>query len=146
MFLSSITDRGATPALVKTLVYNQARLEVLAENVANMHTPGYRAKHLDKVAFQRALREALQARGSDPTRPFLVKVDGEVQPDQHGRLRITPKEKPVENVLFHDGTNLSLERQMADLAETGMMHELASTLLRGRFQGLRKAISGRVGP
>jgi flagellar basal body rod protein FlgB len=47
--------------------------------------------------------------------------------------------------LFHDGTNQSLEREMADLAETVMVHETAGTLLRGNVDGLRKAIRGTVG-
>ncbi|UCC28927.1 MAG: hypothetical protein JSU86_12075 [Phycisphaerales bacterium] len=145
MFLSSVTERGAVPALVKTLAYNQARLAMIAENVANIHTPGYRAKQLDAKAFQRALRGALDARGGDANEPFVVKVGREVQTDRNGHLRITPKERPVENVLFHDGTNMSLEREMADLAETGMTHELATALLRGRFELLHKAIRGTVG-
>lgn len=145
MFFSTLTDRGAVPALVATLSYNQARLEMIAENVANIHTPGYRAKQLDKRAFQRALHEALTARGSDPRNPFVVTVEGEVKTDRQGHVQVTPSRKPVEHVLFHDRTNLSLERQMADLAETGMTHELATTLLRGRYQAMRKAIRGTAG-
>ena len=145
MFLSSVTDRGAMPALVTTLVYNQARLKMIAENVANIHTPGYRTKQLDTQAFRQALREALDARGDDPSRAFAVSAGDEVQTDRHGRLRVRPTEKPAENILFHDGTNMSIERQMTDLAETGMTHDLATTLLRGRFEGLRKAIRGSVG-
>ena len=144
MFLSSVTDRGSTPALVTTLVYNQARLKMIGENVANVHTPGYRTKRLDKGAFQQALKEALKSRGDDTSKPFVVKVDGELQTDRHGHLHVTPADKPVENILFHDGTNLSIERQMADLAETGMMNELATMLLRERFEGLRKAVRGTV--
>lgn len=144
MFLSSVAERGAVPALVKTLAYNQARLAMIAENVANIHTPGYRAKQLDARAFQRALRQALDARGGNPNEPFVVKVGREVQTDRNGHLRITPKERPVENILFHDGTNMSLEREMGDLAETGMTHELATALLRDRFESLHKAIRGTV--
>ena len=144
MFVSAITDRGATPALIKTLAYGEARLQMIAENVANIHTPGYRAKHLDVKAFQRALGDALDARRGDSTRLFAVRVDGQVQTDRRGHLHVTPTEKPAGNVLFHDGTNLSIERQMADLAETGMMHELVTNLLRGRFHALRKAIRGTV--
>lgn len=144
MFVSSVTERGAMPALVKTLVYNEARLRMISENVANIHTPGYRAKQLDAPAFQRALRKALDVRGGDPSRPLAVRVEGEVTTGDDGRLRVTPRVTPAENVLFHDGTNLSIEQQMADLAETGLMHDLATTLLRDRFESLREAIRGTV--
>jgi flagellar basal-body rod protein FlgB len=145
MFISNLTDRGAGPALINTLVFNQARLKVIAENVANSNTPGYRAKSLDPRSFQAALRKALDERGGDPNKPLVIKDTGQVKTDRSGSLQVTPSETPVRNVLFHDGTNTSIEREMADLAETGMTQELASTLLRGRFDGLRKAIRGTVG-
>lgn len=144
MLLATMTDRGSTPVLINTLVFNQNRLKMIAENVANMHTPGYRAKQLDTKAFQGALRDALDVRRRDPAAPFVVRSGNQVRTDAFGSLRVTPSDVPVENVLYHDGTNLSIERQMADLAETGMMHRLAATLLRRNFDGLRKAIRGTV--
>jgi len=133
------------PALIMTMSYNESRLKMIAENVANVGTPGYRAKHLDVRAFQRSLRAALNANKTNPKQPFVANVGNEVSTDQLGRLHVTPSLVPVQNILFHDGTNMSIERQMADLAETGMMHETVATLLRGSFEGLRKAIRGRVG-
>ncbi len=144
MFLSQLTDHGATPALVKGLAFNEARLSMIAENIANSETPGYRAKQLDVRAFQAALRDALDTHRDAPSAPFAVRSGKEVRTDPQGYLRVTPSLKPVENVLFHDGTNLSLERQMADLAETGMAHQMFTTLLRGNFDGVRKAIRGRL--
>lgn len=142
MFISSMADRGATPALVKTLVFNQARLQVISENVANSSTPGYQAKQLDTAAFQSELRRALDAR-DHPSKPFVMR-GRQVRTDDQGFLQVTPTREPVENVLFHDRTNLSIERQMADLAETGMTQEFAATLLRGYVDGFRKAIRGTV--
>jgi flagellar basal-body rod protein FlgB len=144
MFISTIADRGATPALVKTLAYNEARLRMIAENVANIHTPGYRSKQLDVRGFQSSLRQALDARGSDAGKPLKIDVGREVSTGRDGYLKVEPGEKPVDNVLHHDGTSLSIEREMADLAETGMAHNLSMALLRERFDGLRKAIRGTI--
>ena len=144
MYLSNLSNRGATPALIKTLAYNEARLKMIATNVANIHTPHYRTKQLDASAFKNALREALKDKGSDPNKSFIVEYGNEVKTSPSGLLKVTPGDQPVENVLYHDGTNQSIEQQMADLAETGMMHDLTTVLLRGRFEGLRKAIRGRV--
>jgi len=143
MFLSELTDRGPTPALVNTITFTQERLKTIAENVANWQTPGYRAKHLDAQAFQASLRDAIEQRGTRGSGPLLLNSK-EVRSNKDGSLKIMPREKPVENVLFHDGTNLSIEREMAELAETGMTHELASSLLRRKFEGLTKAIRGTV--
>lgn len=144
MYLSNVTDRGAMPALVKTLAFTETRLKVIAENVANSATPGYRARHLDTGAFQKALRGALDARVRDGSKPFDVRSKREVRTDERGYLQVTPSVEPVENVLSHDGTNLSIERQMADLAETSMTHEMATTILQGYYDGVRKAIRGTV--
>ncbi len=141
---SGLTDQGAAPALVKTLAYAEARLKMIAENVANANTPGYRAKQLDSRAFQASLKEALDSRRSNPSRPFELRRSDEIGTDDRGRLVVTPTRKPVENALFHDGTNSSIERQMSDLAETGMVHDLAARLLLNRMDGLRKAIRGTV--
>lgn len=145
MFLASLTEGAVTPALVKTMAFNEAKLNVISQNVANINTPGYRAKHLDSKRFQAALREAFDRRGDDPSQPFVVASGSQVRTREDGTIVVTPTEAPAENILFHDGTNLSIERQMSELAETGMMHELASTLLKGRYDSLRKAIAGRTG-
>jgi len=144
MFLESITNRGATPALEQTMVYGEARLAMIAENVANLHTPGYRTRQLDAAGFQRALREALDAKGADPHKRLEVQVGDEVETDRAGRLKVTPTLAPVEHSLLHDGTNQSIERQMAMLAETGMTYDLATMLLNGKYAGLRKAIRGTL--
>lgn len=144
MLIPSLTERGAMPALVKTMAFAEERLRVIANNVANVHTPGYRARSLDPAGFQQALRKALVERGGDYSKPLVVNDHREVRTDARGRLQVKPSVHPVQNVLFHDGTNLSLERQMADLAETTMTHETAATLLRTGVDRIRSAIRGTV--
>jgi len=144
MFVSSLTDSGATPALVSTLSFNHQRLKMLAENIANYGTPHYHTKQLDTRAFQKALRQALDERGADTGKPFAVRSGREVATDEHGGLHVTPSAAPVRNILFHDDTNMSIERQMADLAETGMTQELVTTLLIGRIDSFAKAIRGTM--
>jgi flagellar basal body rod protein FlgB len=53
---------------------------------------------------------------------------------------VSPSERPVDNVLFHDGTNVSIEKEMADLAKTGMSHQLVSTMLKNRYDALTRVI------
>ena len=107
-----------------------------------MATPGYKARQLNTKAFQRSLGEALDRRAKGPREPLVIQGPG-FHTDATGALRVTPSFRPPDNILFHDGTNLSLEREMADLAENTMMHEMTTTLLKGRVDGLRKAIRGR---
>lgn len=139
----SLVDRGAAPALVGMLAFAEARQNVIAQNVANLGVPGYQTQQLDPGAFQAALRTALEQRSDDPAGPLQIESTAEFGSNADGTLWFKPSERP-QNVLFHDGTNMSIERQMSELAETGMMHETAATLLRVHMDNLRKAIRGRV--
>jgi flagellar basal-body rod protein FlgB len=143
LFLTEIANSGAIPMLEKTLAFTEARNRMLATNIANITTPNYRAKQLDVNAFQATLREAAAqraARGGE----FQMDSTNEFHVDETGSLRVTPSEEPVENVLFQDGTNARIERQMADLAENTMMNQVANELLKGKFATLEKAIRGRL--
>ena len=143
MYFENLLNRGAIPGLWATLSYTESRHRMIAENIANLETPGYKTKQLDAAAFQRALGKAFDRRARGPIEPFVVEGRG-FHTDTAGALKVTPSFRPPDNILFHDGTNMSLEREMADLAENAMMHEMTSTLLWGKIDGLRKAIRGRA--
>jgi len=143
MFIAEVTERGVAPGLIATLAFNEARLGVISENIANATTPGYRAKQLDPRAFQESLKRAFAER-DQPTAPLVFDGTGQVRGGRNGLLQVMPEEQPVDSALLHDGTNVSIEREMSELAETGMVHEFAATLLRMKFDGLRKAIRGTV--
>ena len=127
----------------KLQAFTQLRHAVIAENVANIDTPGYKARHLDPKAFQRALAKAREERGGDNRKPFIVR-SGQVDMTANGHLRVFPQTRPIQNILFHDGTTAGIEREMANLAENAMTHELAVELLKGRFDELAKAVRGRL--
>jgi len=143
-YFEGLVNRGATPALAATWSFTLARHKVIAENVANMSTPGYKAKRLDYGEFQRALGEAMEKRGGDPNQPLLITGSKQCAQGRDGRLRTAPTTTPARNALFHDGTNMSIEQEMSELASNAMLHEVTTTLLDGRFEGLKKAIRGRV--
>ena len=144
MFFYGIVNRGALPAMEKMLAFTQARHRMLTENVANVDTPGYQTRHLDARAFQRALREALDTQAETPSASLEIRSSNQFRQDRFGRLSVTPTVEPAENILFHDKTNARIERQMAMLAENAMMHQVVTELLRDKFNGLLKAIRGKV--
>ncbi len=144
MFISSISEKGAAPALQATMAYTQRRHAVIANNIANWGTPEYKTKQLDPKKFQAALGQALDNAKESKDKKFNLPGTDEFHVDSRGGLKVTPTRDPAENLSFHDGTNMSVERQMADLAENAMMHELSTTILSGYFDGARKAIRGRL--
>ncbi|UCG16760.1 MAG: hypothetical protein JSV19_01730 [Phycisphaerales bacterium] len=144
MFFENLINRGAMPALVNTAIFTEERHRMIAENVANIGVPGYKTRQLDVKAFQQALGRALDKRNSDPATRFVVESGRQVRTNVRGGLVVTPEHRPSENILFHDRTNASIERQMAGLAENAMWHEMTNSLLATRFDALRKAIRGRM--
>lgn len=143
MVISEVANSGTIPVLEKMLAFTEARHRMLAENIANIDNPNYRAKQLDTAAFQRALRKAVTDRRECGSTGFSLPAAEQFHQDASGRLVVQPGEEPPENVLFHDQTNARVERQMAMLAENTMMHQAATELLRGQFESLLKAIRGR---
>jgi len=112
MFLTAITGGGAFPMLEKTLAFAEARNRMLANNIANIDTPGFRAGQLDVSAFQAALREA-SARRERPGDRFKLDESREIRTNELGHLETSPSLEPVDNLLFHDGD------QRADRAADG---------------------------
>ncbi len=142
MFVSDVGNSGSVPLLEKTLAFTAARNRMLATNIANITTPGYRAKQLDTAAFQSALRDASRKRAAGGS--WEMREGKQFRVDDAGLLKVTPSEEPPENLLFHDGTNARIEREMASLAENSMINQAAAELLKGSFAGLEKSIRGRV--
>jgi flagellar basal-body rod protein FlgB len=88
-----------------------ARQKVVASNIANADTPGYKTKDID---FGSELRSALSAG------PQSFEVAG----------------LAVKN----DGNNVNLDRESRLLTENGMRFNLASNLLRSEVQAIRAAL------
>lgn len=145
MSLTKIASSDTITVLQKALAFTEARHQVLTENIANIDTPGYRTKKLDAGAFQQALAQALENHKADPSAPIELRASEEFHECPNGSLTVTPSEEPAENILFHDGTNARIEQQMAMLAENAMMHQTLTELLRGKYEGVLKAIRGQTG-
>ena len=88
-----------------------ARQKLVASNIANADTPGYRTQDIDfQSEFQNATAGA----------PNILAVAG----------------LPVKN----DGNNVSLDRESRLLAENALRFNVASSLLHSQISSLRAAI------
>jgi flagellar basal-body rod protein FlgB len=142
--MDGVVNSGSIPALDSMLSFLSARLDMIAENVANADTVGYRTKQLDTAAFQNALARAVRQRDPTPGSPLPFRSHAEFRQEPGGKLLFTPSHLPQENILFHDRSDMRIESQMKDLAETVMMHQAVIELLRGQYGALKKAIKGEV--
>lgn len=132
--MQSLFRSTSLPALEQTAAFAQARHAVLAGNIANIDTPGYRSRDLSVDDFQKALRTSID-RQHEPLSESERFYGGEPEPTT----------KPaMENLLYHDGSDVTLERQVNEVAKNQHMHNLAVALMRSQFDVLRSAIAERV--
>ena len=99
----------------------QARHRVLAENVANAETPGFRARDLD---FASALTRAFERDGAGEARGA-----GEPVVDTRATVKI-------------DGNSVDLDTEMARLSENTMKEVALTRILARKFESLKLAIQG----
>jgi flagellar basal-body rod protein FlgB len=104
--------------LQRFLDLSSKRQELITSNIANVDTPGYRAKDID---FRGELERAAQGNADDSTEPFVREVPGLVA-------------RP-------DGNNVSVDRESLLLSEVQMEFGVAEQLLKSQFRNLHLAIN-----
>jgi flagellar basal-body rod protein FlgB len=123
------------PVLEQAANFGQARHNVLAGNIANVDTPGYRAHDLSTAVFQQRLQEAIESRKSgSATADDFIADDGQ-------SLKLTDA---FETVLRHDDGKVSLEQQVAELTKNQMQYNTAISIMTQQFRLLQAAISERA--
>ena len=111
---------------------HRRRLEVLASNLANAETPGYKARDLD---FRAALSEA---------------ADGQLEmATTHARHQSNARTPGDPEVLWRvpdqpslDGNTVDGHREKTAVAETAVRYQTTLTFLTQRIKGLKAAITG----
>ena len=104
-------DLAATGVqLGQFLSYLTHRQEIIASNIANADTPGYKTRDVESSPFSTALNDA----GS------VVEAEG--------------------LAARSDGNNVSIDRQSQLLAETTLKFSVAAQLVRSQIKSLRSAI------
>jgi len=125
---------GTVFLLGKVLDLRSARHEVLAANIANGDTPGYRGVDL---LFEEELRKAvLSARGVG-----LTKTHSKHFPRVLSLNSVTGRVEPTRTTYVGGDLNsVSVEQEMVKLAENSLMYEAAVQMLIKKLRGLREAI------
>jgi flagellar basal-body rod protein FlgB len=136
--LPDLFSSTTIPALGEVLNFAQARHTVLAGNIANVNTPGYRLRDLSQTEFQQKLQEAIanSQRSAQSISPGLASSE---PGDPMRQVRSS-----LENLVYHDDTNIDLEKQVAEMTKNHLLHNFALTVMTDQFQLLQTAISERV--
>jgi flagellar basal-body rod protein FlgB len=121
--------------LERSLDLRAMRHRVIAANVANEETPGYRTK---EYSFLDTLASAARA---DPPAAPRATHPGHLGQQDHGMPRVTGQiEEMAAPDLPLDGNSVNLEVEMAKLADNAMHYNTASQIMAFRLRQLMSAI------
>src|SRR5688572_5947550 len=94
MFITDLTSSGPLRVLEASLRFAAQRQRLIAHNIANLSTPDFRPLDVSVPAFQRTLREAVEARRSRTGcehGPLPLPNNPEVEVCPDGTLRLNPR-------------------------------------------------------
>jgi flagellar basal-body rod protein FlgB len=131
MWTSWLND-SSVPALEQSLAFAQKRHALLAGNIANQDVPDYKTRDLSVDDFQEALKSSIQNNHAPS------------YSSSGTRINVDPAEKirDVRNqVMYLDGSDVSLEHQITQINKNQMLHDTAIALMRSQFQTLNAAIT-----
>jgi flagellar basal-body rod protein FlgB len=120
-----------TEGLGAALDLYQARHTVLAENIANSETPGYRARDIEFADELAAALTAPQEPGAPGDPPGGKPTLPRIEPTIDRSAAIKP-----------DGNSVALDTQVGRLAENAFKIQALTQILASRYQGLKRVIDG----
>lgn len=121
----------------KALSLYSQRTQVLASNIANADTPGYRARDID---FKSALAAASNTQTAGHLRTTQAQhigtqsVNGTTGVELKYRVPLAPS---------LDGNTVDMQLEQAAFAENSVRYQATLTFLNSKFRGLLTAITGQ---
>lgn len=114
------------------------RHEVIANNIANINTPGFKRS---VVSFESELKRALEGNGSMKAlrvNPRHIKFKRETE----GLEGVKPRIFMEDDTIFrNDDNNVDLDVEMANLSKNTILYEALVTRVNKSLSGLRQIIS-----
>ncbi|MBT1450793.1 flagellar basal body rod protein FlgB [Glaciecola sp. XM2] len=114
------------------------KMEVIAGNLANANTPGYKARDIDfQSAMTRAMKDSQASQGGPSsmvrTHEKHIQSGKTTQFDVDFRIPDQPD--------TGDGNTVDVQQERNAFLENGMRYEASLMLLNGKFSGMKKALS-----
>lgn len=145
----SFLESSSIPVLEQVVNFTQARHTVLAGNIANLDTPGYRVRDLEVEDFQARLKKAIESRRA----PRLSSPPGAMISPGHMThpnrssshdSQLAEISKNPRSILYHDDSNVGIEHQVTEMVKNQGQHNLALSIMTNQFRLLHVAISERL--
>ena len=134
------------PMLEQVVDFAQSRHNVLAGNLANLDTPGYRVRDLSQETFEQQLGEALRERDQPRSAgsQYSVLSTQDLESSSRRTDAISEVSDRVKGMVYHDESNVGLEQQVTEMSKNQTRHNLALAILTSQFRLLEAAVSERA--
>jgi len=133
--VNKILFSDPTPKLIrKSLDFNTQKAAILATNIANSETPGYKAV---RVKFD----ELLQQASGGKELPLKTTDKKHIDASGSGKSRSEPVMEIDRSTGRLDGNNVNMEKEMTSLAETQLAYEAAISAMLKRGSIVKSAIT-----
>ena len=117
----------------KTLDVSWAKQKIALDNIANVDTPGYKAKY---VLFEDELRKKLSRfEGKERVKNSEIRAT-----IRDSRMRVTQRD---EESIRADGNNVNLDVEELEIVRNNYQYQYALRQISDQFSRLRVAIEGR---
>ncbi len=129
----AISFRNAFGVHEQGVLLREQRTELLANNIANADTPGFKARDID---FHAALLNAQQRQST------IAKTDS-----RHFDIELKSRHevlfRGVDQTDTGDGNSVDIHRERNAFTENAMEYQTSLQFLNGKIAGLKKALGGQ---
>lgn len=126
-------QHGFQETVLRVRAYRQ---QLIASNIANADTPGYKAVDID---FAEALRVARSIANTQPF-PLATTASGHIQGQAQTSLSPYPLKYHVPTQLSADGNTVEMDGERAKFAENAVMWEFARDRVSGHFKHMMEML------
>jgi flagellar basal-body rod protein FlgB len=120
----------------KALQVRTERMEVIAGNLANANTPGYKARDIN---FQDTMKNARHSRDQNLTRTHENHIQGHMKGNSEIEFRIANQPDTG------DGNTVDVQIERNNFLDNGLRYQAGMEFINGKIKGMKKAISGGQG-
>lgn len=134
MIKSAVLNKAGVPKFRTYLNLSAIKHRLTSGNIANVLTPGYKARSIDfEAEYRRAVDGGVRLSGVQ-THSGHISIGG----SRAEEFEIKESDAPASNGM----SNVDIDKEITQMAINQMSYTIAARMVRDRFEGLRKAITG----
>lgn len=142
ILLERILNSGAQTLLNRSMDAASLRNEVIANNIANVDTPGFKRS---EVIFEDKIRNAMNSNTNISTDSGKLKLTNsrhiQIQDDS---LNLQPEVRTLDDLSYrNDGNNVDIDVETAKMTKNKVLYDALGQSMSEELKLLRLAITGR---